>query len=324
MEKREEFFAGSGYLGVVAPSTLYGIHEGAMYISGPSGVVQLDGQSETDMFDALSAAGALIPGKPNAMQGVRKLLEDPRLSRTVSYLLCSARSCEDVLEDVAALKNSRILVFGCGGIGSTTSLLLAGSGIGHITITDGDRIEESNLNRQLFWRRSDVGAYKVDVLSGILREKFPGVEVETIKRNIELDEAFDLVRHGYDAVVVTADEPATLAAQCKRIADQFHIPVVSAGYLHRMCMTNFYTGEASNCVGTTGEDFRRSTLRQFDWRRLPNGVMPSFGPTNFSLASMLASSVIAALARHTLGAGEQHSIVWDANSSPWQFNTISG
>jgi len=324
MDNQDDFFAGEGYMGVVAPSTLYGVYEGGMYISGPRGVVQLAGQGETSMLEALHAAGALIPGSEQAMQGVRQLLENPRTSRTVSYLLCGASSCEDVMEDVAALKRSRVLLFGCGGIGSTTSLLLAGSGIGHLTVTDGDRIEESNLNRQLFWRRSDVGAFKVDVLRGILEEKFPDVDVTTLKRSLDLDDVRELIKQGYDAVVVTADEPVTLAAQCKQLADDYKIPVVSAGYLHRMCMTNFYTGEASQVVESADDDCTPSAQRPFDWQRLPKGIMPSYGPSNFSLASMLASSVIAALACRTLGGAEQHSIVWDANSSPLRFNTLLG
>jgi hypothetical protein len=110
----------------------------------------------------------------------------------------------------------------------------------------------------------------------------------------------------------------------KRLADDYQIPVVSAGYLHRMCMTNFYTGVRSDDVDSTDNDFRTPISSQFNWQRLPKGVMPSYGPSNFSLASMLASSVIAALASRTLGRAEPHSIVWDANSSPWRFNTLSG
>ncbi|KAA0994459.1 ThiF family adenylyltransferase [Pseudomonas sp. ANT_J12] len=322
MNNQDDFFAGSGFMGVVAPSTLYGIHDGGMYISGPSGVVQLAGQGETAMLEALDTAGALVPGSACAMQGVRQLLEDPRTSRTVSYLLCSARSCEDVLEDMATLQRSRILLFGCGGIGSTASMLLAGSGIGHLTLSDGDRIEESNLNRQLFWRRSDVGGFKTDVLQEILQEKFPDINVQTIKRQLDLDDADRLISEGYDAVVVTADEPATLASECKRLADKHRIPVVSGGYLHRMCMTNFYNGsghQETDSMAGVG-----TSARSFEWQRLPKGIMPSYGPSNFGLASILASSVIAALASRTLGSSEQHSVVWDANSVPLKFNTLLG
>lgn len=321
MDNKEDFFAGSGFMGVVAPSTLYGVHDGSMYISGPVGVVQVAEQGESAMLEALNESGALIPGAGEAMEGVRQLLEDPRTSRTVSYLLCGARSCEDVLEDMAQLTRARILLIGCGGIGSTTSLLLAGSGVGHITIIDGDRIEESNLNRQLFWRRSDVGAYKADVLKEILQEKFLGMDVETIKHNFDLDDVDRLIAGGYDAVVVTADEPVTLASECKRLADKYQIPVVSGGYLHRMCMTNFYDGNPLNATASTSVD---APSQRFDWRRLPRGIMPSYGPSNFSLASILASSVISALACRTLGSPVQHSVVWDANSAPLKFNTLIG
>jgi hypothetical protein len=98
--------------------------------------------------------------------------------------------------------------------------------------------------------------------------------------------------------------------------------VVSGGYLHRMCMTNFYNGsghQETDSMAGVG-----TSARSFEWQRLPKGIMPSYGPSNFGLASILASSVIAALASRTLGSSEQHSVVWDANSVPLKFNTLLG
>src|SRR5450830_941052 len=318
------FYAGSGFSGIVAPSTLYGLHEGGMYLSGPSGIVRLEGEGNEAMLNALESAGALIPGSQSATKAVNELLEDPRTSRTVSYLLCAAHSCEDLLEDMARLKKSRVLVFGCGGIGSTKSVILAGSGIEHLTITDGDIIEESNLNRQLFWRRSDIGQHKAKVLRDVLLEKFPTMTVNTVLKNLGLTDIEERISEGYDAIVVSADEPATLASNCKKLADKYKIPVVSGGYLHRMCMTNFYDGGMQKPFEPLIPNEDNLSYGQFEWKRLPGGIMPSFGPSNFALASMLASSVVAVLARKTLAPPKQHSIIWDANKLPLSFNTIIG
>jgi hypothetical protein len=312
------FFAGSGFMGIVAPSTLYGVRDGVMYINGPAGVVKVTTQGEAAMLDALRTAEALIPGSEQAVYEVNRLLEDPRSSRTVSFLLCGAASCEDVIDDIAQIQKARILMFGNGGIGSTTSMLLAGSGINHLTISDGDIIEESNLNRQLFWRRSDIGMHKVEVLQKILLEKFPEISVNTIIRNCSLSEIERVLNDKYDALVVTADEPISLGFDCEILANRHAIPVVSAGYLHRHCITNFFVSTPA----IEGTDLAKK--QSMDWKRLPGAIMPSFGPSNFALASLLASSVIAHLAKKTLGASKAHKIIWDANSPPLKFDTVMG
>ena len=59
------------------------------------------------------------------------------------------------------LKNSHVVVAGIGGLGSSTSLYLASAGVGHITIVDNDRVELSNLNRQVLHWDKDIGKRKV-------------------------------------------------------------------------------------------------------------------------------------------------------------------
>ena len=66
-------------------------------------------------------------------------------------------------DDMTKLKNSTILVLGIGGVGGYVVESLARSGIGKIIIVDKDKVDESNINRQIIALNSTIGKRKVDV-----------------------------------------------------------------------------------------------------------------------------------------------------------------
>ena len=74
---------------------------------------------------------------------------------------------------VEKLKNSRVAVFGVGGVGSYCAEALARAGVGGITLIDRDRVEESNLNRQLVALYSTIGKYKTEVMAARIRDISP-------------------------------------------------------------------------------------------------------------------------------------------------------
>ena len=61
------------------------------------------------------------------------------------------------------IKSSKVLVIGMGGLGCPLSIYLASLGIGTIGIVDNDKVEISNLNRQIIYNTKDVGKFKIDV-----------------------------------------------------------------------------------------------------------------------------------------------------------------
>lgn len=63
----------------------------------------------------------------------------------------------------ARLKRASVIVFGAGGVGGAVIEALARSGIGAITVVDADKVEESNLNRQILATLSSIGKYKAEV-----------------------------------------------------------------------------------------------------------------------------------------------------------------
>ena len=77
-----------------------------------------------------------------------------------------------------ALKRSRVLIVGVGGLGSVSAMYLCAAGVGHLRLVDFDVVSESNLQRQILYRQSDVGKPKVECAAARLREMNPYAEIE--------------------------------------------------------------------------------------------------------------------------------------------------
>ena len=96
-----------------------------------------------------------------------KRIRDDKLlnERTLLYILDRASS-KLVLCDLSIVEilNSPILIIGCGGIGTIVLNNLLQAGFNNFTIVDKDKVEQTNLNRQLFYTREDVGKNKIEVL----------------------------------------------------------------------------------------------------------------------------------------------------------------
>lgn len=78
------------------------------------------------------------------------------------------------------LANSTVMVVGCGAVGSFAIEALARTGIGHIVVVDFDRVEATNINRQLFALESTIGTPKVDVAMQRIHDINPGIRVTAL------------------------------------------------------------------------------------------------------------------------------------------------
>jgi adenylyltransferase/sulfurtransferase len=103
-----------------------------------------------------------------------------------------------------ALKRSSVLVVGAGGLGSPVALYLAGAGIGRIGILDSDRVELSNLHRQVLHGTSAVGEAKVASAARRLGDANPEVAIETFETRLTSVNALDIIGR-YDVVIDGTD-----------------------------------------------------------------------------------------------------------------------
>ena len=108
-------------------------------------------------------------------------------------------------DGIDKLRNSHVIVFGVGGVGSYAVEALARSGVGHITMVDFDEISESNINRQLHSLRSTIGKSKIDVMKDRILDINPDCKVELVKRLVYDDVDEVLGNNKYDFVVDAID-----------------------------------------------------------------------------------------------------------------------
>lgn len=87
------------------------------------------------------------------------------------------------------LKNSRVLILGMGGWGTWCSLQLALSGVGNLKIVDGDKVELSNLNRQVLYTLDDIGENKVDAAERSLNKYNKHITIEKYAEFVTEDES---------------------------------------------------------------------------------------------------------------------------------------
>jgi len=102
------------------------------------------------------------------------------------------------------LKAARALVVGAGGLGSPVAMYLAAAGIGRLGVVEFDRVEESNLQRQVLFGQSDIGRPKVEVALERLRQINPLIEVTAHPTKIEAANAMGLLAD-YDLVIDGSD-----------------------------------------------------------------------------------------------------------------------
>ena len=88
------------------------------------------------------------------------------------------------LEGQKKIFNTSICVVGCGGLGTSVSQYLAMAGIGKFHFIDSDKIELSNLNRQVMFIESDIGKNKAEVLKTYIQKINPQARIIVSKKNV--------------------------------------------------------------------------------------------------------------------------------------------
>jgi bacteriocin biosynthesis cyclodehydratase domain-containing protein len=106
------------------------------------------------------------------------------------------------------LREAKVAVLGVGGLGGWAALALACTGVGEMWLIDGDRVEVSNLNRQIQFSESDIGELKVERAAARLRAFNSGMKVTTEARRLESEEDIAEFVAGSDVVIDAADWPA--------------------------------------------------------------------------------------------------------------------
>ncbi|MGB5277264.1 MAG: tRNA threonylcarbamoyladenosine dehydratase [Gammaproteobacteria bacterium] len=127
-----------------------------------------------------------------------------------------------------ALGQSHACVIGIGGVGSWAVESLVRTGIGEITLVDGDTITRSNMNRQLHTLESTLGQFKVSAMQTRIADINAECRCHTVEQHIDDNNLRDILERGYDCVIDAIDSikyKAAIVYCCKRNK----IPVVMTG-----------------------------------------------------------------------------------------------
>ncbi len=127
-------------------------------------------------------------------------------------------------EGQARLRKAKVLLAGLGGLGSPAALYLSAAGIGHLTLVDPDRVDESNLQRQVLYGTPDHGSLKTERARSRLRELNPFVNFTTHVTRVAAENAPELLS-GHDVVIDATDCFAAKALLSDTCA-QLGIPLV--------------------------------------------------------------------------------------------------
>lgn len=116
----------------------------------------------------------------------------------------------------ARLRAAHVLIVGAGGLGCPSSLYLAAAGVGHLSLIDGDRVELSNLHRQVLHGSGSVGRLKVESARERLLAIDPGLQVDAIAERLDARRVRELVA-AHDIIIDGSDNFDTrylLNAEC--------------------------------------------------------------------------------------------------------------
>ncbi len=103
------------------------------------------------------------------------------------------------------LLDARILLIGAGGLGSPASLYLAAAGVGRLGIVDDDRVDATNLQRQIAHSTETLGDWKVDSAKKTIEALNPDVDVVTYKERLTSENVDRILADGWDVIVDGAD-----------------------------------------------------------------------------------------------------------------------
>lgn len=106
------------------------------------------------------------------------------------------------------LQDAKILVVGCGGLGSLIAVYLGSSGVGKLHLIDFDTVDITNLHRQVFYSLDDVGFSKSECLANFITQRSPFTDVSFSKKAITKENVIELISE-YDVIVDGTDSLPT-------------------------------------------------------------------------------------------------------------------
>lgn len=216
-----------------------------------------------------------------------------RYDRQIGFFdaLLPLEDYKDNIRRQEKLQSVHILIIGIGGIGNYAALSFAAMGIGKITLVDGDKIERSNLSRQVIFNDSSIDRYKTEIAARELKQKNPSLLVNHFPTHLnskaELEEILKKTEP-VDYVFVSADKPLLMPYWVDELAIEYGFSFINCSY-------QSYTGFVGPLITPTGKRYHEIVKKEKQILEDPSGYVadvnknfrhPSMSPTNAIIANM--------------------------------------
>ena len=178
-------------------------------------------------------------------------------------------------DSIEKLSHSNVLVVGLGGVGAYAAEMICRAGVGHMTIVDGDLINESNINRQLPALKSTIGMPKTEAVGNRLIDINPRLRLTRVQEFIRDDRMIEILDEGFDYIVDAID---TLSPKIFLIYHSVRkeLPVVSSmGAGGKLDPSRIEITDISKTYNCTLARILRKRLHKLGIRR---GVQAVFSP----------------------------------------------
>jgi len=123
------------------------------------------------------------------------------------------------------LSQSKVFIIGMGGLGSPVALYLAAAGVGHVAIADFDRVDNSNLQRQIIHTQMDIGELKAESAARSLKAINPSIIVETLDYSLDYEDFLENTRNTDLLIDCTDNFPTRF--ELNKVSLKTGIPLVS-------------------------------------------------------------------------------------------------
>lgn len=184
-------------------------------------------------------------------------------------------------------KQPNILILGLGGIGSNCAVMLERAGFKKFTIVDYDKVEESNLIRQIPYKKDDIGKMKTDVLKQYIVSNDKNCEINSYNIKINTSEDIETLIEQTDFIICTLDKPLRIIRRLiNNLCVKHNKPVIFSGFSENVGMIGpFVVPHKSACL--------KCIEKELDDVPLGNvKIAPSYGPLCILISSLVSNEVI--------------------------------
>lgn len=199
------------------------------------------------------------------------------------------------------LRDCKVTLLGLGGIGSHISLDLLGAGVADLRVVDFDKVELSNLNRQILYSDAEIGQSKVDIALRKLSSYYPSAKIDGVERKLSsADDVHDMIA-GRDFTVCVIDRPKLdVHRWINEASVRAGVPYLVGGVETQRAITFMVIPANTGCaecwrLSAADDELTRALRAQMGQRHDMAGIGPdaaAFGPLVTTVTAMLITDLV--------------------------------